>query len=85
MLIAVLAPTAPATAAVKPAKAVAAQSAQPVQAVVGTKNCQVIRSCNFSRRARVRGCLSSYSCRACSFVRRSGIYRLQCRWGGPPN
>ena len=49
------------------------------------KFCSVIRSCNFSRNAAVRGCLSSYSCRQCDFVKRcSGgrcEWRSRCGWG----
>ena len=49
------------------------------------KFCSVIRSCNFSRKAAVRGCLSSYSCRQCDFVKRcSGgrcEWRSRCGWG----
>lgn len=49
------------------------------------KVCMVVRSCNFSRRAAVRGCLSSYSCRQCDFVKRcSGRrceWRSRCGWG----
>ena len=54
------------------------------------KICQVIRTCNFARTASVRGCLSSYSCRQCDFVKRSvvsvnGVRRVEwrtvCGWG----
>ncbi len=49
------------------------------------KFCTVVRSCNFSRKAEVRGCLSSYSCRQCDFVKRcSGgrcEWRSRCGWG----
>jgi hypothetical protein len=49
------------------------------------KFCTVVRSCNFSRKAAVRGCLSSYSCRQCDFVKRcSGgrcEWRSRCGWG----
>lgn len=53
------------------------------------KSCHVIRTCNFSRNAQVRGCLSSYSCRQCSLVRqrvrtasgRRYEWRSSCNWG----
>lgn len=49
------------------------------------KLCTVVRSCNFSRRAAVRGCLSSYSCRQCDFVKRCANgrcdYVSRCGWG----
>ena len=55
------------------------------------KDCHVILTCNFKRSASVRGCLSSYSCRQCSFVKRAvvssidGIRRTEwvstCAWG----
>ena len=49
------------------------------------KLCAVVRSCNFSRRAAVRGCLSSYSCRQCDFVKRCANGRCEyvsrCGWG----
>jgi len=54
------------------------------------KDCHVILTCNFRRNASVRGCLSSYSCRQCSFVRRSVVsidgirrseWRSSCDWG----
>ncbi len=54
------------------------------------RDCQVVRTCNFARGAAVRGCLSSYTCRTCRFVRarctvgsRSGrCDELICTWGG---
>jgi hypothetical protein len=49
------------------------------------KFCTVVRSCNFSRKAAVRGCLSSYSCRQCDFVKRCSRgrceWRSRCGWG----
>jgi len=54
------------------------------------KDCHVILSCNFRRGASVRGCLSSYSCRQCQFVRHAtgsvdGVRRSEwqsvCEWG----
>jgi hypothetical protein len=53
------------------------------------RNCQTVRTCEFSRRAAVRGCLSSYTCRTCKTVRSrcdvSGnrlCERIVCSWGG---
>ncbi|MFN0218970.1 MAG: hypothetical protein ACKVP4_09175 [Hyphomicrobium sp.] len=54
------------------------------------RDCQTILNCNFTRSGRYRGCVSSYSCRSCSFVparcsiagRRGGVcQRLRCDWG----
>jgi hypothetical protein len=53
------------------------------------KDCQTIRTCNFGRNGSYRGCLSSYSCRVCSFVRsscrmdagRRVCQQLRCTWG----
>ena len=68
---------------------VAAQQIDPGQAN-GGRDCQTIRTCNFSRTGAVRGCLSSYSCRTCRLVvTRCEIgavsgpcRRLRCDWGG---
>ncbi|MEZ5853395.1 MAG: hypothetical protein R3D67_01105 [Hyphomicrobiaceae bacterium] len=53
------------------------------------RDCQTIRTCNFARNGRVRGCLSSYSCRYCKTVRsrcnlggRRYCERIVCSWGG---
>jgi hypothetical protein len=54
------------------------------------RDCQTIRTCNFRRGGSYRGCLSSYSCRVCRFVRTSckGLgpgkvcRKLRCTWGG---
>jgi hypothetical protein len=53
------------------------------------RNCQTVRTCNFSRHGEVRGCLSSYTCRTCRTVRaRCNIagnrycQQLVCGWGG---
>jgi hypothetical protein len=62
--------------------------AQPAGLNVG-RDCQAIRSCNFSRRGSYRGCLSSYSCRVCRFVRttcsvdgnRRLCQQMRCTWG----
>ena len=53
------------------------------------RDCQTIRSCSYSRGGVYRGCLSSYSCRVCSFVRascrmdagRRVCQELRCTWG----
>ena len=53
------------------------------------RDCQTIRTCNFTRNGIYRGCLSTYSCRVCRFVR-SGCYvergkrvcqQVLCSWG----
>ena len=53
------------------------------------RNCQTVRTCNFSRTAAVRGCLSSYTCRVCRTVREKCdiagaryCQRIVCSWGG---
>lgn len=55
------------------------------------RDCQTVRTCNFSRTGAVRGCLSSYSCRYCRPVSvkcsipgvRGGLCReIRCDWGG---
>ncbi|MDX2156466.1 MAG: hypothetical protein SFW09_08140 [Hyphomicrobiaceae bacterium] len=53
------------------------------------RDCQTVRTCNFSRGAQVRGCLSSYTCRTCRLVRaRCSLpgtrvcERVVCSWGG---
>ncbi len=57
------------------------------------RDCQTIRTCNFSRGGAYRGCLSSYTCRVCrpqpvrcsasdiSSGRRQ-CTELVCTWGG---
>jgi hypothetical protein len=62
--------------------------AQPAGLNVG-RDCQTIRTCNFSRYGTYRGCLSSYSCRICHFVRsacsvdgsRRICQQMRCTWG----
>jgi len=65
-----------------------AAAAQPAGLNPG-RDCQTIRTCNFGRRGSYRGCLSTYSCRVCRFVR-SGCYidggrrvcqHVLCTWG----
>jgi len=53
------------------------------------RDCQTVRTCNFSRTGRVRGCLSSYTCRTCRLVTarcslagRSRCQEVVCTWGG---
>jgi len=52
------------------------------------RDCQTIRSCNFEPGGSYRGCVSSYSCKVCRFVkvackdgRRGTCQRLRCGWG----
>jgi hypothetical protein len=53
------------------------------------RDCQTIRTCNFAGRGGYRGCLSTYSCRVCRFVR-AGCFidggkrvcqQMRCTWG----
>lgn len=54
------------------------------------KDCQTVRRCNFSKGGSFRGCVSSYTCRTCRFVKskcsiggKAGTCRqLRCSWGG---
>ena len=63
--------------------------AQLVPPGASQRDCQTIRTCNFARNGSYRGCLSSYSCRVCSFVRstcrmdagRRVCQQLRCTWG----
>ena len=53
------------------------------------RDCQTIRTCNFARGGVYRGCLSSYSCRVCRFMRapcrmdagRRVCQEMRCTWG----
>jgi hypothetical protein len=52
------------------------------------RDCQTIRTCNFRKGGSYRGCLSSYSCRVCRFVKVSckglrggSCQKLRCGWG----
>lgn len=50
------------------------------------RDCQTVRTCNFARGGSYRGCLSSYSCRVCKFVRVSCgrgrvCEKMRCGWG----
>jgi hypothetical protein len=61
---------------------------QPAGLNVG-RDCQTIRTCNFARRGTYRGCLSTYSCRVCRFMRaacyidgaRRVCQQMRCTWG----
>jgi hypothetical protein len=63
-------------------------SAQPAPGA-SQRDCQTIRTCNFGRGGVYRGCLSSYTCRVCRFVRsnctvdgsRRVCQEMRCRWG----
>lgn len=64
--------------------------AQQAQGIVPQRDCSTIRTCRFDRGGPYRGCVSSYSCRACEFVvsnctvgsgRRGKCQRLRCGWG----
>jgi len=68
-------------------------SAQQAVGIDPGRDCQTIRTCNFSRGGAFRGCLSSYTCRVCrpQAVRCTGsdiasgrtrCTELVCRWGG---
>ena len=53
------------------------------------RDCQTVRTCNFSRTGRVRGCLSSYTCRTCrletarcTLAGRTRCQEVVCTWGG---
>jgi hypothetical protein len=65
-----------------------------VQAAPGALNtqrdCQTLRTCQFSKGGSFRGCVSSYSCRSCRFVPSkctigaagNKCQRQVCDWGG---
>lgn len=51
------------------------------------RDCQTITTCNFRKGGSYRGCLSSYSCKVCKFVRTSCsggrvCEKMRCGWGG---
>jgi hypothetical protein len=66
-----------------------AASAQLVPPGASQRDCQTIRTCNYARNGSYRGCLSSYSCRVCRFVRtacsidgtRKTCQQVKCAWG----
>jgi hypothetical protein len=54
------------------------------------RDCQTITTCQFSKGGSYRGCLSSYSCRVCRFVRANCTIggtrsktcsEVRCTWG----
>ncbi|AHB50460.1 hypothetical protein W911_17080 [Hyphomicrobium nitrativorans NL23] len=54
------------------------------------RDCQSITTCRFAPGGSYRGCLSSYSCRVCRFVRSActagnnrgrSCHRVRCTWG----
>lgn len=62
----------------------------PGGAVNPDRDCHTITTCNFSRHGSFRGCVSSYSCRTCSFqpakctiagTRGKVCEKLVCKWG----
>ena len=62
--------------------------AQPAGLSAG-RDCQVVRACNYGRGGPYRGCVSTYTCRVCRFVRVSckglrggSCQKLRCGWGG---
>jgi hypothetical protein len=63
-------------------------SAQPAN-LDPQRDCQTVRTCNFGRGGVHRGCLSSYTCRVCRFVRtscyvdgsRRVCQQVKCSWG----
>ena len=54
------------------------------------RNCQTLRTCNFSKGGSFRGCISTYSCKMCRFVpgkcsvgaTTGHCYRQVCEWSG---
>ena len=64
-------------------------SAQLLPPGASQRDCQTIRTCNYARGGSYRGCLSSYSCRVCRFVRtactidgtRKTCQQVKCGWG----
>jgi hypothetical protein len=73
--------------------AVSPVSAQQAVGIDPGRDCQTIRTCNFTRRGTYRGCLSSYTCRICRPQRvrctpsdlatgRRQCTELVCTWGG---
>jgi len=60
------------------------------QSANAQRNCQTIKTCRYDRGGSYRGCLSSYTCRVCSFVkarceiggRTQNCQEMRCTWGG---
>ncbi len=61
----------------------------PNGAINPNRDCQTIRTCQYKRGGDFRGCISTYSCRRCRFVKsncriagdRRTCRRLTCSWG----
>lgn len=55
------------------------------------RDCQTVVTCNYKKNGSYRGCLSSYSCRACRLVAsacgsspspsQGKCFRMRCGWG----
>lgn len=68
---------------------IAGASAQQAGQSPQGRDCQTVRTCNFTRTGDVRGCLSSYSCRTCRVVavkctlpNTAACREMRCDWGG---
>lgn len=69
---------------------IAPAAAQQASGVNPGRDCQTVRTCNFTRNGRPRGCFSSYTCRVCrTVVARCNLAagytkcrQLVCTWGG---
>ena len=67
-----------------------AQASTTQTTIDGNRRCQTIRTCRFRRGGSFRGCISTYTCRACRMVRtrcdiggrRQNCHEMQCTWGG---
>jgi hypothetical protein len=66
-----------------------ASQAQQAAGIDPGRDCQTVRTCTFSRAGRLRGCLSSYTCRTCrlttqrcTLAGRSRCQQVVCTWGG---
>ncbi len=69
----------------------AAAQQGPGGAINPNRDCQTLLTCNYAKGGRFRGCVSSYSCRRCSFVaarcvigggQRQVCRQLRCEWNG---
>lgn len=71
---------------------IASAAAQQAPGVNPQRDCQTLRTCNWSRSGSWRGCLSSYSCRVCKLVpgrcsiagsspSQKTCMRMRCTWG----
>ncbi len=76
--------------AVSTVQAQSSQGVGPGGLINPQRDCQTIRTCRFDRGGSYRGCLSSYTCRTCRFVkarceiggRRENCQEMRCTWGG---